>query len=393
MQEERKSMGGALVDVFDAGLTLVKTEIRAVARQVGNVAKAKGIGVVLLLASVGPLLMGLIFLILAVFYGLIRLGLGAWFAALLIALVAFGLTAALILIGLRRLTAEVPRDEYEARGPNRPLTEDERLEAQYQAEQARKQGGSASANDSAAASTTSTIPTSAATSASGAQRTVVNLSTGETTRLGSGSAAQVGTGQAGRSGSAESGSLVSGSARSGTPQYEPASGGVAAGSPDTPDQRENVRSTGLPDTGTRANATAQRMLDDSQRGVVRPGLSTSGFTSGEAGVTATDRGQGIKDPLTEREGVSQSTELRGTDAGQVRLPVYEATEDGEPQVYGSGINKKVDGSEAHDAGAGGHGGHDKPDPNIQHPVVLKDEPGIEISTKPTFREDMKKEGY
>ena len=38
--EERKSMGGALVDVFDAGLTLVKSEINAVARKAGQIVLA-----------------------------------------------------------------------------------------------------------------------------------------------------------------------------------------------------------------------------------------------------------------------------------------------------------------------------------------------------------------
>lgn len=377
MQEERKSMGGALVDVFDAGVTLVKTEIRALLRQVTNVIKAKGIGVVLLLAAVGPLLMGLIFLILAVFYGLMRLGLGAWAAALLIALVAFGLTAALVLIGLRRLSAEVPRDEHESRGSGGPLTEDEQLEAQYQAEQAAKRQGSSSGS---AGSVSTTQP-----------RTTVNLSTGET--------------RSGFSGAASSGAVLSGTATAGGaaadtrhPSSQPGGvqgsmgqgGGVAT---DTPDQRRNVLSDGLQHTGTAANATANQMEQDRQGGVVRPGLSTSGFTAGDPGVNASDRGAGIKTPLTERFGESQGTALRGTDAGEVRLPVYEATEEGGPQVYGSGLNKKLDGSETHDAGAGGHGGHDKPDPNIQHPVVLKDEPGIEVSTKPTFQEDMKKEGY
>ena len=55
--EERKSMGSALVDVFDAGVVLVKSEINALGRKVGEIAKAKGIGVVLLLAALGPLLL------------------------------------------------------------------------------------------------------------------------------------------------------------------------------------------------------------------------------------------------------------------------------------------------------------------------------------------------
>ncbi|GGR80159.1 phage holin family protein [Deinococcus sedimenti] len=109
--EERKSMGGALVDVFDAGVTLVKSEISSVARKAGQIAKAKGVGAVLLFAATGPLVLGLIFIILAVFYGLMRLGLGAWAAALIIALVSFAVTGALIFMGLKKLGADVHMDE------------------------------------------------------------------------------------------------------------------------------------------------------------------------------------------------------------------------------------------------------------------------------------------
>ena len=114
--EERKSMGSALVDVFDAGVVLVKSEINALGRKVGEIAKAKGIGVVLLLAALGPLLLGLIFLILAVFYGLMRLGLAAWAAALVIALVSLAITGALIALGLKKLGSEVDTDM-----PRRPV--------------------------------------------------------------------------------------------------------------------------------------------------------------------------------------------------------------------------------------------------------------------------------
>ncbi|MDK2014444.1 MULTISPECIES: phage holin family protein [unclassified Deinococcus] len=109
--EERKSMGGALVDVFDAGVTLVKSEITAVARKAGQIAKAKGIGAVLLLAATGPLILGLVFIILAVFYGLMRLGLGAWAAALIIAILSFIVTGALIVMGIKNLGADVQMDE------------------------------------------------------------------------------------------------------------------------------------------------------------------------------------------------------------------------------------------------------------------------------------------
>lgn len=107
---ENKSIGGALVDVFDAGVSLIKSEITAITRRLGNIAKAKGLGVVLLLAALVPLTLALIFLILFVFYGLMRLGLGAWAAALIMGLVSLLVTAALIFVALKKLGGEVPDD-------------------------------------------------------------------------------------------------------------------------------------------------------------------------------------------------------------------------------------------------------------------------------------------
>jgi len=353
MHKEPKSLGGALVDVFDAGMTLVKAEIRAVGKQVGNVAKAKGLGLVLLLAAVGPLLLGLIFLILAVFYLLMALGLPAWAAALIIALVGFALTGALIMMGMKKLSAEVPNDDH----PRLPHTEDDHLEAQYQAEQAAR-AAAASATTAGRATVVSTTAVSTVT-APLAPAGSTNADTRHPHSQPQGYQGSMGQG-----------------------------GGVAT---DTPDQRQNVRSGGLPHTDTAANSAAARMEEDRQRGVVRGGLSTSGFTAGDPGVNTSDQGAGLKTPLTAKYGESQGTAIRGSDAGEVRLPVYEAGLEGEPQVYGSGLNKKLDGSETHGAGQGGH--DKKHDPNIQHPVVLKDAPGISVSTEPTFREDMKKEGY
>ncbi len=116
---ENKSMGGALVDVFDAGVILIKSEITAITRRLGNIAKAKGLGVVLLLAALVPLTLALIFLILFVFYGLMRLGLGAWAAALIMGLVSLLVTAALIFVALKKLGGEVPDDS----APPAPLSD------------------------------------------------------------------------------------------------------------------------------------------------------------------------------------------------------------------------------------------------------------------------------
>lgn len=261
MQEERKSLGGALVEVFDAGVTLVKSEIRALLRQVTNVIKAKGVGVVLLLASVGPLLMGLVFLILAVFYLLMRLGLGAWVAALIIALLGFILTGVLVMLGLRRLGAEIPHDESERRRPDQ-LTEDERLEAEYRAEQAAQARASASSASSA-----------------------------------------------------------------------------------------SVR----PATGTTA--------------------AVAGSAAGRVEGTVT-----FPMPLTE-----DRTET---------LPVYGTNPDNSQPAHGGSVDDFQVFNEGGDSAEHQQRRHPKKhDPNIQHPVVLKDQPGIDVSTKPTFQEDMKKEGY
>ncbi|WP_310582099.1 phage holin family protein [Deinococcus sp.] len=116
---ENKSIGGALVDVFDAGVSLIKSEITAITRRLGNIARAKGLGVVLLLAALVPLTLALIFLILFVFYGLMRLGLGAWAAALIMGLVSLLVTAALIFVALKKLGGEVPDDS----APPAPLSD------------------------------------------------------------------------------------------------------------------------------------------------------------------------------------------------------------------------------------------------------------------------------
>ncbi|ULH16443.1 phage holin family protein [Deinococcus sp. KNUC1210] len=148
---ENKSLGGALVDVFDAGVSLVKSEINGLLSRVANVAKAKGLGLVLVLASLVPLSLALIFLILFVFYGLIRLGLGAWAAALLIALFSFAVTGALIFLGIKRLGAEVPDDE----GPSGPLSDIAKDDLKYGS----KQDSTSTATGTTAATTTAATST------------------------------------------------------------------------------------------------------------------------------------------------------------------------------------------------------------------------------------------
>lgn len=252
--EERKSMGSALVDVFDAGVTLVKSELSAVARKVGDTAKAKGIGVLLLLAALGPLVMALIFLILAVFYGLMRLGLGAWAAALLIALLSFALTGALVFLGLRKLSAEVDSDEPRVR--RRSMTDDDEANSN-------PKGTAAPRN--------STAPGKEAGSTPGS-----GLSAGE--------------------------------------------GGVEVGR-------------------------------DAQR-----------YASGESRVVA------------ERPG-SATVRVEG---GTATVPVYESKPDGQPEMYGPGMNEKLNADDHHK------------DPHLHGPVALRGAPGIPVSTDPTFQDDMRR---
>jgi Putative Actinobacterial Holin-X, holin superfamily III len=139
---ENKSIGGALVDVFDAGVSLVKTEISLVTRRVGNIAKAKGLGVLLLVAALVPLTLALVFLILFVFYGLERLGLAAWSAALIMGLFSLIVTAALIFIGLKRLGADVADDA----PPPAPLSDVEKDDLKYGASKRVEAGGAFQSN-------------------------------------------------------------------------------------------------------------------------------------------------------------------------------------------------------------------------------------------------------
>lgn len=270
--EERKSMGGALVDVFDAGVTLVKSEINAVARRAGDIAKAKGIGVVLLLAAVGPLVMALVFLILAVFYGLVRLGLGPWAAALLIALLSFAVTGLLIFIGLKRLGADVKSEEPLARRKDMNDDHDDQVYA-----------------------------SGAATGAASRQ-----------------------------------------------PAMNPGKAPAGAAGPDwkiSPDAPNAARS------GSRPNDSVEVPRDPQRQ------------AAGENRVVA------------ERAGSATVRVEKGT----TTVPVYESNPDGSASNYGSELNQKLDG------GAKKH--HD---PNLQEPVILRDAPGIPVSTAPTFQDDMLK---
>ncbi|WP_200939759.1 phage holin family protein [Deinococcus sp. Leaf326] len=310
--EEKKSMGGALIDVFDAALVLVKSELSGLLKKLTAVIKAKGLGVVLMLGAVGPLLLGLVFLILFVFYGLMRLGLGAWAAALLIALFSFALTAALIVLGLKKLSAD--DDLGQPKRKEGPMTEDERLEAQYQADKRAEKARADHEKKGAAVGTPAgSVPLASVTLGKGREPEPVGVPGHVST-----------TGTSGRDPSS---------------QYtDQATGGVRP-NPEIP------------------------------RDAINYAAGESRVLNGEDGA-ATVRVEG----------------------GTVTVPVYETDEDGKPQMYSTGINDKLEGSTLPAGPAPSHGGghgHKKHDPNIQEPVVLKDAPGIPVSTAPTYREDMK----
>ncbi|CAM3399827.1 Holin-X, holin superfamily III [Deinococcus saxicola] len=340
--EERKSMGGAIVDVFDAGVTLVKSEINALVKKFSEIAKAKGLGVVLLLAATGPLVLALIFLILAVFYGLMRLGLGAWAAALLIAVFSFVVTGVMVLLGIRKLGAEVETEEPRARS-FASMTEDERLEAQYQAEQAEK-----AAKERRAAQTTQ------------AQTTPVQTTPVQTTPVQDKvPATAVFSPSAAPRGSAASAPVSTGSAGMGASIQRTAG-----------NQQAQV---GAPDS-----AKDQDSRQPASRTSVEVPRDPGEYTAGENRYVAQD---------------GQQATVR-VEGGTSTVPIYESEPDGSAKMYGGSLNEKLDTGEvpsANHAETGAHSGK-KHDPRLQDPVVLNDAPGIPVSTDPTYRDDIKKGG-
>lgn len=107
--EERKSMGEALINVFDAVVILAKAEVNSIVSKLTEQAKQKGLGIVFIFAALIPLSMMLIFLILGFFF-LLTLWLPLWGAAFVMAVVGLGLTALLVWLGMERLNKEVGDD-------------------------------------------------------------------------------------------------------------------------------------------------------------------------------------------------------------------------------------------------------------------------------------------
>jgi len=107
MATESKSIGGVLVEIFDSGLSLVKAESRSFIRRISELVKAKGLGVVLLLAALGPITVAVVFLLIGFFQLLVALGLPSWGASFVMFAVSLLTAGILAFIGIKRLGAKV----------------------------------------------------------------------------------------------------------------------------------------------------------------------------------------------------------------------------------------------------------------------------------------------
>ena len=107
MSTENKSIGGVLVEIFDSALSLVKAESRSFIRKISEIVKAKGLGVVLLLAALGPISVAVVFLLIGFYQVLIALKLPNWGASFVMFGVSILVAVILALIGIKRLGAKV----------------------------------------------------------------------------------------------------------------------------------------------------------------------------------------------------------------------------------------------------------------------------------------------
>ncbi len=107
MATENKSIGGALVDVFDSAFSLVKAESRSFIRKISDIVKAKGLGVVLLLAALGPISVAVVFLLIGFYQVLLALKLPNWGASFVMFGVSLIVAVILAFIGIKRLGAKV----------------------------------------------------------------------------------------------------------------------------------------------------------------------------------------------------------------------------------------------------------------------------------------------
>lgn len=104
MADEPKTIGAALVDVFDAGMTLVKVELRSLGTKIAQAVRLKGMGVVLILSTLIPIGIAIVFLLLGFYQMLVELlHLPTWGASLVMFAISLITAAILAVLGARRL--------------------------------------------------------------------------------------------------------------------------------------------------------------------------------------------------------------------------------------------------------------------------------------------------
>ncbi|MFN8510133.1 MAG: phage holin family protein [Deinococcaceae bacterium] len=104
MADEPKTIGAALVDVFDAGMTLIKVELRSIGTKIAQTVRLKGMGVVLILSTLIPIGIAVVFLLLGFYQMLVELAhIPTWGASLIMFAISLITAAILAVLGARRL--------------------------------------------------------------------------------------------------------------------------------------------------------------------------------------------------------------------------------------------------------------------------------------------------
>lgn len=90
------------MDVINAFIRVVKAEIAEVFQNIGAQIKQKGLGVLIMLAALFPLLAAVIFLLMAL-YQLLSLWLPSWGASLVMFLLSLLLTGGMVMFALKKI--------------------------------------------------------------------------------------------------------------------------------------------------------------------------------------------------------------------------------------------------------------------------------------------------
>lgn len=99
---ERKPIGNAFMDVINSFIQVVKAEIREVFQNIGAEIKRRGLGIVILLAALFPLLAAVIFLLMGL-YQVLDLWLPSWGASFIMCLLALLLTGGMVMFALKKI--------------------------------------------------------------------------------------------------------------------------------------------------------------------------------------------------------------------------------------------------------------------------------------------------